>query len=161
MRIFQEHLKRAQNLGYRQDEIERQVLLMRIQSAILSPELEKQAEQLIQDSEKYTGPRMDLFLDEFYEARAKGYVANYRLLDAEIAIDHWITARPNSIPARMRPVIPITSRPVAASGLLNAAFGPEKLPKNTGSACRLAGGPAQSAWRNVFRSNGALREGRL
>lgn len=99
--VFKEHLKRAQDLGYRQDEIERQVFLSRIQLAMFSPELEQQAERLIQDSDKYSGPRVDLFVDEFYEARAQGYVANFRLQDAGLAVDHWVAARPNSIPARM------------------------------------------------------------
>lgn len=99
--VFKEHLKRAQDLGYRQDEIERQVFLSRIQLAMFSPELEQQAERLIQDSDKYSGSRMDLFVDEFYEARAQGYVANYRLEDAALAANHWVAARPDSIPARM------------------------------------------------------------
>ena len=101
IRIFQEHLKRAQELGYPQAEIARQVLLVRIQSGEVSPELEQQAEQLIQQSDSYAGTRMDLFIDEFYEAQATGSLANYRLFDAGVALDHWVAARPDSIPARL------------------------------------------------------------
>ncbi|MGI8982465.1 MAG: tetratricopeptide repeat protein [Pirellulaceae bacterium] len=99
--IFQEHLLRAKELGYPDDELYRQHLLMQIQAGAANPELERQADELVQNAEKYSGPRMDLYIDEFYEARARGYLANYRLFDAEVALDHWVQARPKSVPARL------------------------------------------------------------
>ncbi|MBC7854199.1 MAG: tetratricopeptide repeat protein [Pirellulaceae bacterium] len=99
--IFQDHLLRAKELGYSEDELYRQHLLMQIQSGAVNPELERQADGLVQDAENYSGPRVDLYIDEFYEARARGYLANYRLFDAEVTLDHWVQARPNSIPARL------------------------------------------------------------
>ncbi|MCE9527811.1 MAG: tetratricopeptide repeat protein, partial [Planctomycetales bacterium] len=100
-RLFQEYLVRAKNLGYPQGEIERQILLLRLQSGAVSPDLEKLAEELIGRAGTYDGASVDLFVDEFYEARAQGHLANYRLFDAELALDHWLQARPESIPARL------------------------------------------------------------
>ena len=101
IQVFQGHLQRAKELGYPEDEIQRQVLLMRLQSGVVSEDLEKQAADLIQRADKYPGARMDLFVDEFYEARARGFLANYRLFDAHFALDHWVQDRPESIPARL------------------------------------------------------------
>lgn len=101
LNLFLEHLQRAKDLEYPQDELQRQFLLMQIQSGTVSAEVEQKAEAIIQQAEQYTGPRFDLHIDEFYEARARGYLANYRLFDAELALDHWVQARPDSIPARL------------------------------------------------------------
>ena len=74
---------------------------MRIQCAVVSPEVEEQAEAIIEKADKYSGPREDLYIDEFYEARARGYLANFRLFDAGVTLDHWVGARPDSVPARL------------------------------------------------------------
>ena len=98
---FQKYLERAKKLDYPASEIERQELLLRLQSGEISEDLEQKSKNLIEQAAAYRGPREDLFLDEFYEARAQGHLANYRLFDAELALDHWIQARPESLPARM------------------------------------------------------------
>lgn len=100
-RAFQEYLKRAEKMGYPQDEIQRQQLLLRLQTGEMSAELDESAKALIERADAYGGPREDLFVDEFYEARAQGHLANYRLFDATLALDHWIQARPGSISARI------------------------------------------------------------
>jgi tetratricopeptide (TPR) repeat protein len=99
--VFQDHLQRAKDLGYSIDELHRQFLLMRLQAGTVSPEVEHAAEQLVENAEKYAGPRVDLYIDEFYEARSRGYLVNYRLFDAEVTLDHWVQARPQSILAHM------------------------------------------------------------
>ncbi|MFN0018366.1 MAG: tetratricopeptide repeat protein [Pirellulaceae bacterium] len=100
-RVFQEHLARAKELGYPQREIDRQILLYGLQSGTVNPELERQADELIAQADSYAGERMDQFVDEFYEARALGHLVNYHLPDTELALNHWIQARPESIPARL------------------------------------------------------------
>ena len=92
--VFQDSLKQALDLGYPEDELQRQYLLMQIQSGAVSSDLEQAAEKLVEAAEKYSGPRVDLYIDEFYEARARGYLANYRLFDADVTLDHWVEARP-------------------------------------------------------------------
>lgn len=99
--VFQDHLQQAKDLGYPIDDLQRQFLLMRLQTGVVSPEIEQAAEQLVDGADRYAGPRVDLYIDEFYEARSRGYLANYRLFDAEVTLDHWVEARPKSIPARM------------------------------------------------------------
>gem|GEM_PF-526841 len=99
--VFQDCLKKAKDLGYPQDELLRQYLLMQLQSGVVSAELEQAAEQLVDGAERYSGPRVDLYIDEFYEARARGYLANYRLFDTEVTLDHWVEARPKSVPAHL------------------------------------------------------------
>lgn len=99
--VFQDCLFRAKKMAYSQDEIHRQLLLFRLQTGETGLDLEEQADELIARSDSYQGPREDLFVDEFYEARAQGYLVNYRLFDAELTLDHWIQARPNSLPARL------------------------------------------------------------
>src|SRR5688572_17830505 len=68
--VFQDHLKKAKDLGYPEEELQRQYILMRLQSGVVHAELEKAAEQLVENAERYSGPRVDLYIDEFYEARA-------------------------------------------------------------------------------------------
>lgn len=99
--VFLDHLQKAKDLGYPEEELQRQYLLMRLQSGAVSPDLEQAAEQLVDGAERYSGPRVDLYIDEFYEARARGYLANYRLFDTEVTLDHWVQARPKSVPARL------------------------------------------------------------
>ncbi len=99
--VFQDHLQRAKELGHPEEELQRQFLLMRIQSGSSGPEVEQQAEELIQKAEQYSGRHFGLYLDEFYEARARGCLANYRLFEAGVALDHWVQARPKSALARM------------------------------------------------------------
>jgi tetratricopeptide (TPR) repeat protein len=99
--VFQDHLQKAKDLGYPQEELQRQYLLMRLQSGIVSADLEQAAEQLVDAADRYAGPRVDLYIDEFYEARARGYLANYRLFDTEVTLDHLVEARPKSVPARL------------------------------------------------------------
>lgn len=101
MRVFQETLERAKGLGCSVDEANRQMLLMRLQSGVVSQDLEKQADELIKGVDAYPGARIDLYVDEYYEARARGYVANYRLHEAKFTLDQWIEARPESVSARL------------------------------------------------------------
>ncbi|MFN0018365.1 MAG: hypothetical protein ACKVP0_08905 [Pirellulaceae bacterium] len=100
-RVFQEFLAQSKELGYPQEEIERQLLLYGLQSGTNNPELERLADELIARADSHAGGQMDHFVDEFYEARAQGYLVNYRLHDTELALKHWIQARPESIPARL------------------------------------------------------------
>ncbi len=101
--VFQDFLLRAKELGHPEEELQRQYLLMRIQSGSVDLETEQQADELIQKAENYSGRQFDLYVDEFYEAQARGSLANYRLFDAEVALDHWVQARPKSaLPRLMR-----------------------------------------------------------
>lgn len=98
---FNELIERAHQLHYPSDEIDRQKLLARFQTGEME-EIEQQGDELIARADNFSGQRFDLFIDEFYEARTEGFLANYRLIDAEVTLTHWIEVRPNSIVPRMR-----------------------------------------------------------
>ena len=99
---FNELIEQAQRLHYLPDEIARQKLLARFQTGEIEEEMEQQSDELIARADQYTGQRFDLFVDEFYEARTQGFLANYRLVDAEVTLSHWIEIRPKSIVPRLR-----------------------------------------------------------
>lgn len=98
---FNEFIELAKKFKYSPDEVDRQILLSWLQSGETNDGIERQADKLIETADKYSGGRLDLFIDEFYEARSLGFLANFRLVDAEVTLDHWIEVRPQSIHARM------------------------------------------------------------
>jgi tetratricopeptide (TPR) repeat protein len=101
LKKFTELISQAKDLGYSPEEIDRQTFLSLVQTGAMDQGIEQRADKLIEQVDNYSAGPLDLYVDEFYEARARGFLANFRLIDAEVALNHWIEARPESILARM------------------------------------------------------------
>lgn len=91
---FALHLRRAAELGWPEEDIDRQELLATAQRG----DIEAVKQQLLQAIESGS---TDEEAEEIYEAFAKGYLCTYRISDASMCVDFWLQWRPDAVQARI------------------------------------------------------------
>ncbi|HEV3003532.1 MAG TPA: tetratricopeptide repeat protein, partial [Pirellulales bacterium] len=89
-----EHLERAAALGWPKKDLQRQQMMMLFQMGN------------VQEAEPYLTALLETGLDdelaeEVYEVLVTGYLAEYRVQDVEVCLEHWLAWQPQSIPARI------------------------------------------------------------
>lgn len=95
---FDEYLKQAGSLGCPPADMRRQMVLVRMQMGLVDEQMEEDAGKLL---EELTERNVPSDVEEYYEARTLGYLANLRLNDAELAISHWLEFNPSAIGAKL------------------------------------------------------------
>jgi tetratricopeptide (TPR) repeat protein len=93
-RVAQEHLERAQVLGWPKDDIERQQMMILFQMGDVA-----RAEPYLKNLVKRGGS--DDMAEDVYEAMVIGYLADHQLSSATLCLDYWIKWKPDSLRARL------------------------------------------------------------
>lgn len=91
---FEPHLQRAAELGWAEEDIQRQRWLARAQTGSVDA-VQRELWAAIE------GGASDEAAEEIYEAVAKGYLATYRPRDAWRCLDAWLVWRPDAPQARI------------------------------------------------------------
>jgi len=86
-------LGRARELGWSSEDVDRQELLVVVQTGQT-----QMAERLLEEAVQEDTP--DEVAEEIYEALAVGYIIAYQLRDGERCLDYWIRWQPEAIPPR-------------------------------------------------------------
>jgi len=88
------YLQRAEDLGWPLEDLARQRYMARFQAG----DIDGTREYLQRLIDQGAG---DEVAEEVYEALAKGFLAEFRLIDAVVVLDHWIAWRPDVIQPRL------------------------------------------------------------
>ena len=89
-----EYLQRAEDLGWPQEDVTRQRYMARFQAGDIAGTKEYLERLIVKGAD-------DAVAEELYEALAKGFLAEYRVGDAAVVLDHWIAWRPQAVQPRV------------------------------------------------------------
>ncbi|HEV3021987.1 MAG TPA: tetratricopeptide repeat protein, partial [Pirellulales bacterium] len=93
-RLAEEHLQRAERLGWQRTDLELQGRLIEFQRGNIA-----EAEPFLTNVLETGGS--DDVAEEIYEALVIGYLGEYRFANADMILKHWIKWRPDSLRARL------------------------------------------------------------
>ncbi|MEZ6108109.1 MAG: tetratricopeptide repeat protein [Pirellulaceae bacterium] len=93
-REFESWIENAESAGASEEDVLREILLMRTQVGHIDSETEEFQKLLA------VGELSDRYAAEVYYAMVKGYLASYQVLRAEDAVNSWLNWRPDSVQAR-------------------------------------------------------------
>lgn len=91
---FTEYLERAEAAGWSADDLRTQRYLALVQIGQFD-----RAEPFLEETVK--SGASDELAEEFYEAKAKGCLRTYRLIDARICLNYWLEWKPHAIRPRL------------------------------------------------------------
>lgn len=84
-----EYLQRAESLGWPVDDITRQRYMTRFQNGDIDGTREYLQGILLRGTN-------DVVAEEIYESLAKGFLTEFRIGDATVVLDHWLSWKPNA-----------------------------------------------------------------